>query len=221
MEKMSPHEAADAIRDDFISAKPDADYKKRARFAHDVMNELHVHNTRDNFYRVMKVLDAKGIEGIPLNDYPKWVENDRGEKAVVADAETQDKFMSRPGPNEDGTINPESGHVDPNTHIFTPHDPMAAETEARATVNVPSIEITGSQVQRDSNIHSQQEPTKREAVYPEPNFKPAQPLPPNRFDGASNPSVQDSKQPNAPAPADPLNRRAGQQAPSNLTVPAN
>lgn len=120
MDKIGPKEAADTIRKDFLNEHADPRFLHGIAFAGDVCGELGVEKSPKNIAKVMRLLDNAGIEGHARHDYPSWVTNSRGERAVVADADHEQAFMDRPEPlDADGRPNPAYGHVDPNTGEFT------------------------------------------------------------------------------------------------------
>lgn len=119
MDKIGPKEAADTIRADFQNEHADPRFLHQVRFAKDVLTELGKDQSVENVAKAMRLLDKAGIEGHAYNDYPKWVQNERGERAVVNDEEHEEAFMARPAPHdEEGVPNPEHGHVDPQTGVF-------------------------------------------------------------------------------------------------------
>lgn len=119
MDKIGPKEAADTIRRDFQNEHADPRFLHQVRFAKDVLTELGKDQSVENVAKAMRLLDKAGIEGHAYNDYPKWVQNERGERAVVNDEEHEEAFMARPAPHDDdGVPNPEHGHVDPQTGVF-------------------------------------------------------------------------------------------------------
>lgn len=120
MDKIGPREAADTIRADFQNEHADPRFLHQVRFAKDVLTELGIDQSVENVAKTMRLLDKRGIEGHAYNDYPKWVQNERGERAVVNDEEHEEAFMARPAPHDDdGVPNPEHGHVDPQSGEFT------------------------------------------------------------------------------------------------------
>lgn len=119
MDKIGPKEAADTIRADFQNEHADPRFLHQVRFAKDVLTELGQDQSVENVAKAMRLLDKAGIEGHAYNDYPKWVQNERGERAVVNDEEHEAAFMARPAPHDDdGIPNPEHGHVDPQSGVF-------------------------------------------------------------------------------------------------------
>lgn len=119
MDKIGPKEAANDIRADFQREHVDAHFQHQVRFAGDVLSELGEDKSPENVAKVMRLLDKHGIEGHAFNDFPKWVQNERGERAVVNDEDHEQAFMARPAPtDDDGVPNPEHGHVDPATGVF-------------------------------------------------------------------------------------------------------
>lgn len=120
MDKIGPKEAADTIRADYQREHVDPHFQHQVRFAGDVLAELGEEKSPENIAKAMRLLDKAGIEGHAYNDYPKWVQNERGERAVVNDEEHEEAFMARPAPADDaGVPNPEHGHVDPQSGEFT------------------------------------------------------------------------------------------------------
>lgn len=119
MDKIGPKEAGDTIRADFQNEPADPRFLHQVRFAKDVLTELGKDQSVENVAKAMRLLDRAGIEGHAYNDYPKWVQNERGERAVVNDEEHEEAFMSRPVPaDDDGVPNPAHGHVDPQSGVF-------------------------------------------------------------------------------------------------------
>jgi hypothetical protein len=119
MEKIGPREAAATIRADFENEHADPRFLHHVRFAGQVCDELGVEKSPENIAKVMRLLGKAGIEGHAYNDFPKWVENERGERGVVTDEDHEKAFMERPPiADENGVPNPEHGHVDPNTGVF-------------------------------------------------------------------------------------------------------
>lgn len=119
MDKIGPKEAATQIRADYQREHVDPHFQHQVRFAGDVLAELGEEKSPENIAKVMRLLDKAGIEGHAYSDYPKWVQNERGERAVVNDEEHEEAFMARPAPHDDdGVPNPEHGHVDPQTGVF-------------------------------------------------------------------------------------------------------
>lgn len=119
MDKIGPKEAAAAIRKDFQNEHVDPHFLHQVAFAGDVCAELGVEKSPENIAKSMRLLDKAHIEGHAYNDYPKWVQNYRGERAVVNDEEHENAFMSRPElADDDGVPNPAHGHVDPATGVF-------------------------------------------------------------------------------------------------------
>lgn len=119
-EKIGPKEAADTIREDFHNQHEEPHYLHQVRFAKEVLKELHEHETAESVAKVLRLLEEHGIEGHAYSDYPAWVTNERGETAVVNDEDHEAEFMSRPPATDDGGVpNPEHGHVDPQTGVFT------------------------------------------------------------------------------------------------------
>lgn len=117
--KIGPHEAADMIRADFLNEHADPRFLHHVRFAGQVCDELAVEKSAENIAKVMRLLGKAGIEGHAYTDFPKWVENERGERAVVTDDDHEKAFMDRPPHTDDkGVSNPEHGHVDPQTGVF-------------------------------------------------------------------------------------------------------
>src|ERR1700754_4852398 len=119
MDKIGPKEAADTIRKDFLNEHADPRFLHGIAFAGDVCGELGVEKSPKNVAKVMRLLDKAGIEGHAYNDFPKWVQNKRGERAVVDNEDEETAFMNRPEQIVDGKPNPEYGHVDPNTGQFS------------------------------------------------------------------------------------------------------
>lgn len=119
MDKIGPKEAADTIRADFEHEHIDPKFHHQVRFAGDVLAELGQEKSPENIAKVMRLLDKHDIEGHAFNDYPKWVQNERGERAVVDDEDHEQLFMDRPPvADDDGMPNPEHGHVDPQSGKF-------------------------------------------------------------------------------------------------------
>lgn len=137
MDKIGPNEAAEKIRDDFSNEHIDPMFHHHVRFSGDVLDHLGQEKTPENLAKVMRLLTKHGIEGHARQQYPLWVTNDRGEKAVVNDEEHEAAFMARPPSHDDaGVPNPEHGHVDPQTGFFhagmkpveyDPHEPHIHE----------------------------------------------------------------------------------------------
>jgi hypothetical protein len=118
--KIGPKEAADTIRDDFHNEHADPRFLHQVRFAKDVLTELKEDKSVENVAKVMRLLDKAGIEGHAYHDYPAWVTNERGETAVVNDEDHEKQFMERPPATDEGGVpNPEHGHVDKQTGVFT------------------------------------------------------------------------------------------------------
>jgi hypothetical protein len=119
MDKIGPKEAADVIRDEFDNEHVDPRFHHQVRFAGDVLSEMGKEKTIENTAKVMRLLTKHDIEGHSYSDYPKWVQNERGERAVVNDEDHEAEFMARPAPHDDkGLPNPEHGHVDPQSGVF-------------------------------------------------------------------------------------------------------
>jgi hypothetical protein len=119
MDKIGPHEAADTIRTEFENESIDPRFHHQVRFSGDVLAELGAEKTVENTAKVMRLLTKHNIEGHSYSDYPKWVTNERGERAVVNDEDHEASFMGRPDPHDDkGVPNPEHGHVDPQSGVF-------------------------------------------------------------------------------------------------------
>lgn len=119
MDKIGPKEAADRIRADFRHEHVDPHYQHQTAFAKDVLKELGEQESPENLDKVMRLLDKNSIEGHAYNEYPKWVQNERGERAVVNDEDHEELFMNRPPVvDDDGIPNPDHGHVDPATGTF-------------------------------------------------------------------------------------------------------
>lgn len=119
MDKIGPKEAADIIRDEFDNEHVDPRFHHQVRFAGDVLSEMNAEKTVENTAKVMRLLTKHDIEGHSYSDYPKWVQNERGERAVVSDEDHEAEFMARPAPHDDkGLPNPEHGHVDPQSGLF-------------------------------------------------------------------------------------------------------
>ena len=117
--KIGPKEAADTIREDFHNEHADPRFLHQVKFSKDVLKELNEEPDAENVAKTMRLLDKHGIEGHAFNDYPKWVQNERGERAVVHNEDHEQEFMSRPERvDEKGIPNPEHGHVDPATGYF-------------------------------------------------------------------------------------------------------
>ena len=118
MDKIGPVEAANTIRDEFLNEHIDPRFHHQVRFSGDVLAELGQEKSIENTAKVMRLLTKHGIEGHAYDDYPKWVTNERGERAVVNDEDHEASFMSRPESHVDGNPNPEHGHVDPQSGVF-------------------------------------------------------------------------------------------------------
>ena len=118
MDKIGPKEAADTIRAEFENEHVDPRFHHQVRFAGDVLAELGKERSVENTAKIMRLLTVHGIEGHAYADFPKWVTNDRGEKAVVNDEEHEAAFMARPEPMVGDAPNPEHGHVDPQSGEF-------------------------------------------------------------------------------------------------------
>lgn len=137
MDKIGPKEAADTIRDEFLHEQVDPRFHHQVRFAGDVLSELAQDKTIENTAKVMRLLTKHNIEGHAYADYPKWVTNERGERAVVNDEDHEAEFMARPESHIDGVPNAEHGHVDPQTGVFVAgmkpvvydHDDFGATTD--------------------------------------------------------------------------------------------
>lgn len=133
MDKIGPREAADTIREEFENEHIDPRFLHQVRFSGDVLANLGHPNSVENTAKVMRLLTKHGIEGHAYADFPKWVQNERGERAVVNDEEHEAQFMARPPSYDDsGTPNPEHGHIDPQSGVFhaglkpveyDPHEP--------------------------------------------------------------------------------------------------
>jgi hypothetical protein len=118
MDKIGPKEAADTIREEFKNEHIDPRFHHQVRFAGEVLAELGESNNIENTAKVMRLLGKHGIEGHAYADFPKWVTNERGERAVVNDEDHEAAFMARPESHVDGEPNPEHGHVDPQSGVF-------------------------------------------------------------------------------------------------------
>lgn len=137
MDKIGPKEAADTIRDEFLHEQVDPRFHHQVRFARDVLSELAQDKTIESTAKVMRLLTKHNIEGHAYADYPKWVTNERGERAVVNDEDHEAAFMARPESHVDGVPNAEHGHVDPQTGVFVAgmkpvvydHDDFGATTD--------------------------------------------------------------------------------------------
>ena len=118
-EKIGPKEAAAEIRDDFRNEHAEPRYLHQVRFAKEVLKELGEQETPESVAKVMRLLDEHKIEGHSYQDYPAWVQNERGERAVVNDEDHEKEFMARPEATDEGGVpNPDYGHVDPQTGVF-------------------------------------------------------------------------------------------------------
>ena len=119
-DKIGPREAADLIRDEFTNEHLDPQFHHQVVFSGKILDHLGEEKTPENVAKVMRLLGKHGIDGAAYVEYPAWVQNDRGERAVVLDDDHKAAFMARPEPvGSDGNPNPEHGHVDPQTGVFT------------------------------------------------------------------------------------------------------
>lgn len=119
MEKIGPKEAAAQIREEFLNEHIDPRFHHQVRFSGQILDELGAERSIENTAKVMRLLTAHGIEGHSYAEYPRWVKNERGERAVVNDEDHEAAFMARPASHdEDGKPNPEHGHVDPQSGLF-------------------------------------------------------------------------------------------------------
>ena len=179
MDKIGPKEAADTIRADFNNEHADPRFLHHVKFAGDVCQELGVEKSPENIAKTMRLLDKAGIEGHAYNDYPKWVQNERGERAVVNDEEHEEAFMARPAPaDDDGVPNPEHGHIDAQTGVFTagtkpvvyerdfaPYKPGATDFEPGGLEGMSASPVSDNRV----NI---QQPVTAPVVEPVPPIAP-------------------------------------------------
>ncbi len=166
MDKIGPKEAADAIRDEFENEHVDPRFIHQVRFSGDVLAELGAEKSVENTAKVMRLLGKHNIEGHSYSDFPKWVQNERGERAVVNDEDHEKAFMARPPRHDDdGKPNPEHGHVDVQTGEFhagtkptvydhtefdaaepvAEYDPVSAETKQRRVDAAQNSELFDAQ----------------------------------------------------------------------------
>jgi hypothetical protein len=147
MAKIGPREAANQIRSDFQNEHLDPRFQHQMTFAGKVLDQLGAVRTPENTAKVLRLMAKHGIEGSAYVDYPAWVENDRGERAVVNNDEHKAAFMARPeAADAEGNPNPEHGHVDPQTGVFTAGvkpvvytDDESLVEDAPATESAPAV----------------------------------------------------------------------------------
>lgn len=149
MDKLSPAEAADRIRDDFRTEPLEPDYLHRARFAESVCDQMGVERSHGNTERVLKLLEKHGIDGSAYEAFPGWFENDLGERAVCQTEEDKDAFMSRSA-DENGVVGPDQGSIDAHGKFFIGRG-YGRKSDIRATMPRHSDERDIQEVGETSN----------------------------------------------------------------------
>jgi hypothetical protein len=215
MDKLSPSEAADAIRFGFETEGMEPEDQHRVKFAEQVCGELNIAKTPQNIQRVMNSLEKHGIDGSSYEAFPGWFENDLGERAVCSTEEDRDAFMAR-SKDENGVVAPDQGTIDAHGKFHLRHG-TARKRDIRATMpryaDEKDIQEVGESANDGAPLHrvrplGEGKPTAQRTDHmPDPNsllLNPPNPVDPthdNRPRPGDNPATNPRSEVEIPRPA--------------------